>query len=221
MEHEVEAARRIQDVLLQPPAIGGEFSVDASTLTAREVGGDFHQTLPRHDGSQALLVGDVSGKGMDAAMVVAMIVGALRREQSSSPAAVLAGLNEMLISRPTGGFVTCCCVRLVPGGHVTIANAGHIPPWLDGLEISLQSELPLGVTHDAHWPETSLQMSPGALLTLISDGVPEAANSKRELFGFERAQAISTMPADEVAEAARAWGQNDDITVVIVRRAAA
>jgi serine phosphatase RsbU (regulator of sigma subunit) len=102
-------------------------------------------------------------------------------------------------------------------GLVTIANAGHLAPYLDGTEPLLESGLPLGLSPELDWPETELRLLPGSMLTLVSDGVVEAANSTGELFGFDRTRDISTKNANEIAEAARAWGQNDDITVVTVR----
>lgn len=72
------------------------------------------------------LVGDVSGKGLKAAMLVPAAIGAFRREKSSSPGEILAGLNEALLGQ--GGFVTCCCVRYAPGGELTVASAGHPAP---------------------------------------------------------------------------------------------
>ena len=97
-----------------------------------------------------------------------------------------------------------------------VSNAGHLPPYSDGGELALDPALPLGISPDNAYTEAQLTWGPE--WTFISDGVPEATNARGELFGFERTRAISAKPAREIAEAARAWGQNDDITVVTVKR---
>ncbi len=217
LSREMESAAEIQSLLLTSlPAAGSLYKVEPVYLPATEVGGDFYQILDRTDGSRVALVGDVSGKGLKAAMLVSVAIGALRREKSSSPAAILAGLNEALVGQ--GGFVTCCCVRYTPGGEMTMASAGHPAPYCDGREVEVAAGLPLGVAVEAEWEETRLVLPPGGQLTLVSDGVVEAENAGRELFGFDRTREISGKSAAEIAETARAWGQNDDITVVTVRR---
>jgi serine phosphatase RsbU (regulator of sigma subunit) len=162
-----------------------------------------------------VLVGDVSGKGLKAAMMVSATIGMLRRENSSSPAAILAGLNDGLAGHVGGGFVTCICARFGPDGSVTIANAGHPSPYCDGREVEVAAGLPLGVLAGVSYEESVV---PGERFTFVSDGVVEAENAHRELFGFERTREISTKSAQEIADTAKAWGQNDDITVVTVRR---
>ena len=96
-----------------------------------------------------------------------------------------------------------------------IANAGHPAPYCDSREVEVAAGLPLGITADVAYAESS---AIGRRFTFISDGVVEAANAQGELFGFERTREISAQPAREIADAAKAWGQNDDITVVTVRR---
>ena len=101
---------------------------------------------------------------------------------------------------------------------MTIANAGHLSPYLDGKEIELPGALPLGITSPIHYETLALQVPPGSRLTFYSDGVIEAQNSKGELFGFDRSRDVSTQPAEEIAETARRFGQEDDITVVTIMR---
>ena len=151
-------------------------------------------------------------------MLVSVAIGALRREESSSPGLILKGLNDALAGRGGAGFVTCCCVRYAPGGTVTIASAGHPAPYCGGREIEVAAGLPVGIVVGLTWEETSITLTVGDQLTLVSDGVVEAENAKRELFGFDRTRDISGKPAQQIASAAKAWGQNDDITVVTVRR---
>jgi len=210
---ELEAARTLQQELL-PDATQGD--VQGVYRPAAEVGGDFWQVLPALDGrGQLIAIGDVSGKGLRAAMVVSMLIGALRNRKSDRPAAILAELNQVAASALNGGFVTAS-VALIEGEQVIIANAGHPEPYQDGREVSLKAGLPLGVDREFNYEECYSLLT--GKLTFVTDGVIEAADSKRELFGFQRTREISTLSAREIADAARAWGQNDDITVVTVRR---
>ncbi len=212
LKYEVEAAAEVQSLLLPSGEISG---VDAVYLPASEVGGDFYQVLDREDGSRIIAVGDVSGKGLRAAMLVSLTIGILRNEKTSSPARILAVLSEGLIGRSGGGFVTCCCARFDADGNVTIANAGHPAPYCDGRELVIESGLPLGLVPGVEYAESVVR---GERFTFISDGVVEAENAQRALFGFDRTREISSKSAQEIAEAARVWGQTDDITVVTVRR---
>jgi len=215
LDAELEAARQVQELLLQPSEQAPGFLVQSAYRPAREVGGDFHFTSVLPGGALLVVTGDVSGKGLRAAMLVNLVIGALRRESSSSPAEVLSGLNHVLCGQTAGGFVTCCCARFDPNGAVTVANAGHLPPYRDGSELDIEGGLPLGVSPAVAYTETVVR---GGYFTFVSDGVVKACDDREELFGFERTRQISTQPADAIAEAARAWGQNDDISVVTVRR---
>ncbi len=113
------------------------------------------------------------------------------------------------------GFSTCRAALIQPNGDAIIANAGHPSPHCDGREVETEPCLPLGIAAGALYPESVAQ---GERFTFVSDGVVEAANAKGELFGFERTLDISSKSAQEIAEAAKAWGQTDDITIVTVRR---
>ena len=215
--NEFEAARSVQSLLI--PAVAPStpgFTVESVYLPASEVGGDFFQVQPGDDGSLLIVVGDVSGKGLKAAMTVSTIVGALRNETSREPAKVLAHLNRVLHGQ-VKGFVTCCATLIAADGAMTLANAGHLAPYRNGEEMAVASGLPLGILAEGVYKETHYQLAPGDRLTFISDGVVEATNDKRELFGFERTQAISSQPAQNIAETARKFGQEDDISVLSVR----
>lgn len=100
---------------------------------------------------------------------------------------------------------------------MTVANAGHPAPYCDGREVKVEPGLPLGIVSGVEYSES---ITRGEQFTFLSDGVVEAESAERELFGFGRTQAMNTQSAKAIAEAARAWGQNDDITVVTVRRMA-
>lgn len=214
LEDEMYAAQTMQRLLL--PVTTGE-GFQAVYEPAREVGGDFYQVAERSDGSRMVLVGDVSGKGLEPAMTAAVVVGAFRSTNTQSPADVLSILNRALAGQGRKGFVTCCCARFGPDGSVVMANAGHPSPYADGRELDLPAGLPLGITEAAEYEDARVE---GSAFTFISDGVLEAANPAGELFGFERTRELSGKSAQAIADAAKSWGQNDDITVVTVRRAA-
>ncbi|MDE3188339.1 MAG: serine/threonine-protein phosphatase, partial [Acidobacteriota bacterium] len=123
-------------------------------------------------------------------------------------------------ARSRGGFTTCLVLRADPDGKLTLANAGHIAPYLAGMELALENGLPLGLSAGAAYVESALQLPPGQQLTLVTDGVVEARDRSGALFGFERTARLSTQPADAIAQAAQAFGQDDDITVLSVARTA-
>jgi hypothetical protein len=215
---EIEQARQVQQLLVpaSAPATPG-FAVECVYLPAQQVGGDFFQVLPGEDGSLLIVVGDVSGKGLKAAMTVSTIVGALRGCTVRKPAAVLGYLNRVLYGQ-ISGFATCTAALISAEGAVTLANAGNLAPYCNGEELDVHSGLPLGIEAEGSYVETSYQIEPGDRLTFVSDGVVEAANEKRELFGFARTLAISQQSAHAIAEAAREFGQQDDISVLSVTR---
>jgi phosphoserine phosphatase RsbU/P len=217
IDQDLAAARRMQELLLAGSETNpAGFKVDAVYRPAREVGGDFYRTVPLQDGSLLVIVGDVSGKGLDAAMLVAVVLGSLANETHRSPASLLTYLNRAVMGRTGGGFITACGARLYPDGRIVLANAGHISPYLDGRELQLENGLPLGISADATYSETEIQTD-GAL-TFISDGVVEARDARGELLGFERVAALTAKTASEIADAAQRWGQEDDITVLTVQR---
>jgi serine phosphatase RsbU (regulator of sigma subunit) len=166
------------------------------------------------------VIGDVSGKGVKAAMLVALIIGTLRTiaEETEEPQMILERLNRRLVGRMEGGFATCLCARITADGLMSVANAGHLAPWVDGNEIEVPHDLPLGIVEDLEYSERHLQLLENNTLTFISDGVVEAKNGRKELFGFERARALSAQSASYIAEAAKEFGQEDDITVLTIQR---
>ena len=212
---ELHAASTVQQLLLQSasrPTPG--FTVDSVYLPASEVGGDFFYVAPAPDGSITAIAGDVSGKGISAAMRVAMILGTIRRETSHDPAQILHALNETLLAQGQLGFTTAVCVRIALSGHFTLANAGHINPYQSGRELSTPPALPLGLMPDQYFELVSGCLAPDETLVLLSDGVPEARSSTGELYGFDRLAQLTLLSAPEIASAAQAFGQEDDITVL-------
>ncbi len=214
---ELDAAREVQQRLvpLALPAVCG-CALAAAYIPAAEVGGDFYQVLPQPEGATLIIIGDVSGKGLKAAMTGALVLGALRSlaQENLLPAQILARLNAQLAAASDGGFVTCLCARITPDGSLILANAGQLAPYRNGEEIPLEPGLPLGVVPGTTYSETTIRLAPGDTLTFLSDGVVEAQSSTGELFGFDRTQAISTQSAEAIAAAAQAHGQEDDITVL-------
>lgn len=221
---DLEQAQQLQQRVLVPELLDSAvFTVETEYHPAQTVGGDFFQTLTRPDGTLLVVIGDVSGKGVSASMLVAVLVGAIRgqAEHSFDPQAMLAMLNRRMIGRSGDHFATCLAAEIAPDGTMRLANAGHLPPYLDGAEMKLEGSLPLGFTQEADYPAQSVKLRSGARLTFITDGIVEATSVSRELFGFERARASSGQSAAAIARQAVTFGQKDDITVVRVAFAAA
>ncbi|MGB7265629.1 MAG: PP2C family protein-serine/threonine phosphatase [Terracidiphilus sp.] len=214
---ELAASRAVQQVLLaeEIAAVPG-FDIRSVYAPHGEVGGDFFQIVPAVNGGALIVIGDVSGKGISAAMMVSWLVGTLRAltRTIASPAELLAGLNQCVQGRSHGGFTTCLILRVEPSGTVTTANAGHIQPYWNGEELLCENGLPLGLVAESNYRESTFQVSAGDQLTLVTDGVVEARNNIGDLFGFDRTRAISTQSAESIARAAQSFGQEDDITVL-------
>ncbi len=228
LEQELHSARELQQVLIPEklPTLPG-FSISSSYLPAREVGGDFFQIISLDGpapGSTLIVLGDVSGKGLRAAMAVSLIVGAVRTlaETTSSPAEILAGLSRRLHGRLQGGFSTCVALRLDPQGDCVLASAGHPAPYFNDKEIELPGALPLGIDPAVAYEEAVVHFNPGDRCALYTDGLLEARTPSGEIFSFERLHTLFASGADatQASEAAVAFGQDDDITVVTLTRLA-
>jgi serine phosphatase RsbU (regulator of sigma subunit) len=223
---EISAARSVQALLIPTQLPSNQnFMLESAYLPIQGVGGDFFQVLPLKDDSLLIVVGDVSGKGLQAAMNSSTLVGALRNELSHDPATVLEHLNHVLIGAVSSPgavpdlnaapcFATCLCARIFPDGTLMVANAGHLSPYRDGRELELEPNLPLGVIAGTHYEQNTFQLERGDRLVFLSDGVVEAMNPKGELFGFERTKQVSNESARYIAQTAKRFGQTDDITVV-------
>ena len=141
MAAELAAGRAVQQVLIpeEIPTIPG-FNIQSVYKPYGEVGGDFFQVLPvKSDlgaGGALVIIGDVSGKGMPAAMTVSLLVGTVRTlaHYTQSPGEILSAMNQRMLARSHGGFTTCLVLRADADGTLTIANAGHIAPYLAGKE---------------------------------------------------------------------------------------
>jgi Stage II sporulation protein E (SpoIIE) len=223
-EQDMAAARNVQQYLIPEhlPATPG-LTIQSEYRPAREVGGDFFQVLPKAaDGSVLVVVGDVAGKGLHAGMLATLIVGAIRTAASftNDPRQILTLLNERMCGR---GLATCLALRIELDGNAALANAGHLPPYLNGQELAIEGALPLGVVPGVDFPVLNFKLAEGDSLMLMTDGVAEAQDTAGHLFGFDRiSQMLGTgIAAAALATAAQNFGQEDDITVLTVARMAA
>ena len=226
LEQEFKSAQELQQVLIPEtlPSLDG-YAVTSAYRPAQQVGGDFFQLIAQPDGSALLVLGDVSGKGLKAAMTVSLIVGTIRTvaDTVDDPAQVLSILNRRLHGRLKDGFVTCVALRLDAQGDCVLANGGHPAPFLNREELNLPGALPLGLDlGNAEYENVRFHLAVGDRLTLYTDGLLEARNPAGELFSFERLRTlIGTQPdAKQATDAAVAFGQDDDITVLTLTRLA-
>jgi sigma-B regulation protein RsbU (phosphoserine phosphatase) len=238
MQQELQMAHEIQRNLLpkSTPAAPG-YELAGHSVAARNVGGDYFDLIPT-DGGVALCLGDVSGKGMPAAMLMANVQATVRAQTllGPSPGACLGRSNRLLHdSTDSDKFVTLFYGLLDAGRHrLNYSNGGHNPPWLvstDGTLRTLSAGGPvLGVLPEARYEEATVDVQPGDLLLIYSDGFPEAMNSNLEEFGEERFCELVVQhrraPAEKLIEtlyaAVREFcgdePQSDDMTVVAARR---
>jgi hypothetical protein len=220
---EIQQAQEVQQLLIpaELPEVAG-ITIESEYRPAREVGGDFFQILPLEvPGTVLIVVGDVTGKGMQAGMLVALIVGAIRGAvvHSTDPAQILREVNEQLCERQHA-IATCMILRIDPDGTGIIANAGQLSPYLNGTEIEMEGAFPIGIVPDGDCSIATFTLQEGDNLFMMSDGVVEATDPQGALFGFDRISELLEKKAssEEIAKAAQAFGQEDDILVVQVRR---
>ncbi|HVC48165.1 MAG TPA: PP2C family protein-serine/threonine phosphatase [Terracidiphilus sp.] len=226
MALDVKQAQEVQQVIV--PEARSSFpglEIESEYRPAREVGGDFFQIIPnKSDGSLLIVAGDVTGKGLQAGMLVALLVGAIRTAARShpDPLAVLKELNLSLLGR-SDAQATCLALRIAKDGSATLANAGHIAPYLNGEPVAMEGALPLGMIEAADFSVMHFQLKQRDKLMLMSDGIAEATDANGALFGFERIHDLlrTTCSAATVAAAAQTFGQEDDISVISVTRTAA
>jgi serine phosphatase RsbU (regulator of sigma subunit) len=225
---DVKQAQEVQQVLIpeQLPKVPG-LTIESEYRPAREVGGDFFQILPHpSDGSVLIVAGDVTGKGLQAGMLVALIVGAIRAtaQYDFDALAILQSLNQRLCGRGHA-HATCLALHIGADGAATLANAGHLPPYLNGKAVTMEGALPLGIVWDAQFSLMRFHLGEGDRLMLVSDGIAEAMDAEGRLFGFERVEEMLADASDsgpisaaELAAAAQVFGQADDISVIAITR---
>ena len=175
------------------------------------------------DGSLLIIAGHVPGKGLKAGMLVALLVGAIRStaELNGDPLFILEALNRRLMGRGEA-HATCLALRIAADGKVILANAGHMPSYLNGEPIVVEGALPLGMTERADFSTMRFQLAEEDRLVMVSDGIAEATGPDGQLFGFERVRELvrTARSATEVASTAQSFGQEDDISVITVTRVA-
>jgi serine phosphatase RsbU (regulator of sigma subunit) len=223
MALDFKQAQEVQRVILPQSHVRvSGLNIESEYRPAREVGGDFFQIIPHPaDGSLLIVVGDVAGKGLQAGMLVALLVGATRStaEITSDPLAVLQALNRRLLGRGEA-YATCLALRITADGDATIANAGHLPPYINGNPVQLDGALPLGAMDGADFSTAQLRLNPNDQLFLATDGLAEATNAEGQLFGFDRVQALvkAGKTASFIADEVQHFGQEDDISIVSLTR---
>jgi serine phosphatase RsbU (regulator of sigma subunit) len=226
MELDVKQAQEVQRVILpEPIATLPGLDIASEYRPAREVGGDFFQILPHpSNGSMLIVAGDVAGKGLQAGMLVALLVGAIRTSANfdPDPLAVLKVLNQRLWGR-SHAAATCLALRIGADGGAMLANAGHLPPYLNGQPVEIEGSLPLGMIEDAEFSVLQFRFTQGDHLLLMSDGIAEATDLNGNLFGFDRILDLvrNSASAAAIATAAQNFGQEDDISVISIIRTAA
>jgi serine phosphatase RsbU (regulator of sigma subunit)/anti-sigma regulatory factor (Ser/Thr protein kinase) len=238
-QQELEVARLIQQNFLpkELPELSG-WQVAAYYRPAREVGGDFYDVIPLPDGQVGFVIGDVTDKGVPAALVMAATRSVLRAsaQRLVDPGEVLERVNEHLCpDMPEKMFVTCLYGVLEPStGRFRFANAGHDLPYVktaEGSEELRARGMPLGLMPGMPYEEKETVLAPGDSLLLHSDGIVEAHDPQREMFGFPRLkQAVADYPggaelidrvlADLNAHTGPGAEQEDDITMVTLQRSA-
>jgi serine phosphatase RsbU (regulator of sigma subunit) len=239
---ELRVARSIQEASLpkEVPTVEG-WEISPRYQPAREVGGDFYDFHLLSEGRLGVVVGDATGKGVPAALVMSTTCGMLQVTagalDSSSPGEVLSQVNETLLARiPQNMFVTCFYAILDPkSGTLRYANAGHDPPYLhrDGNADQLKARgMPLGLMPKMSYEEKETVLDAGEAALLYSDGLVEAHDPKGEMFGFPRLRDLVAEHAaregslgdfllrELYAFVGESWEQEDDITLLTLRRSA-
>ncbi len=235
LDQEMRVAQQTQQTFLPktPPTLLG-WRMAAYYQPARAVGGDFYDFIALPDGCLGLVIGDVTDKGVPAAMVMVaarVLLNALA-PQKATPSEVLMSVNQLLCPTiPKKMFVTCFYAILQPKtGHLQYANAGHDAPYLrhHGQIIELEAQgFPLGLFPETTYPTYELDLAEGDALLFYSDGLIEAHNSAREMFGFARLEALLLEEKSNLLErllteqrkfTGAEWEQEDDVTIVTVER---
>ena len=241
VEQELRVARSIQQASLpeEVPILEG-WQINPYYQPAREVGGDFYDFHLLSEGRLGLVVGDATGKGVPAALVMSTTCGMLQLaaqgSDSFSPGVVLSRVNETLFSRiPANMFVTCFYCILDPhSGSLRYANAGHDLPYLhyNGEAEELRARgMPLGLMPAMNYEEKEMVLDAGDSALFYSDGLVEAHDPKGEMFGFPRLRALIGEHGEErslgdllleelYSFVGEEWEQEDDITLLTLRRSA-
>jgi hypothetical protein len=225
---DIQQAAEVQQVILpESRTVYPGLLIETEYRAARQIGGDFFQIIPHPAdgsdgaGSTLIVAGDVTGKGLQAGMTVALLIGAVRStaELNSDPLVILEALNRRLIGRDSSQ-ATCLALSIAADGSCTLANAGHLPPYFNGKPLDMEGALPLGMIDGAEFSVMHFTLADDDKLVMVSDGILEATNEKGELFGFERVAELlrNNGAVKALADAAQSFGQEDDISLIAVTR---
>ncbi|QQS46099.1 MAG: SpoIIE family protein phosphatase [Acidobacteriota bacterium] len=238
LESELNMARQVQ-ITLSPTAFAepDHFGVSAQSIPSRYVGGDFYDLITINDGAAVFVLGDVSGKGIAAALLAAMAQGALQVQfHSGLPlTSVISSLNKLLVQRSASNkFITLFCAVLDAEGNFSYINAGHNPPILlrtDGtIETLTTRSVVLGAFDFAQYQPLQTRLDPGDVVVMYTDGVTEAVNAANEMYGEERltqlvrrhaglpAEEIKSMILEDVITFTSGLPQGDDITLIVLKK---
>ena len=237
LEEELQLAAQVQTALaptnFKQPA---HFEVAAAMLPSREVGGDFYELMTLTDGRCVFALGDVSGKGIAAAILAGMAQGALQAQFIANLplTEVITNLNKAIAQRSDANrFLTLFCAVLDAAGHLTYVNAGHNPPLLLRVDGSLEKlstkSVVLGAFDFAKYEAKQTRLQAGDVLVIYSDGVTEAADAQGEMLGEDKldalvqtygalsAESLKTKLLDEIVRFTKGEPQSDDITLIVVK----
>jgi serine phosphatase RsbU (regulator of sigma subunit) len=240
LQRDLELARRMQRALLpsKPPQVEGYYFFDYYQA-ARQVGGDYYDYVPLPGGRLAVVVGDVAGKGVPAALLMARLSADVRFSLASeeNPAKAVQQINEGFARQDWGDrFVTMIAAVLNPRtGELLMVNAGHMAPLLrrrDGSVADIGEDaagLPLGVAPGLEYESYSHRLEPGDVITIFTDGFSEAMNGERELYGLDRLKTQLSSSAlnvrdfgqhilDDVHKFVNGHDQSDDMCLVCLGR---
>jgi serine phosphatase RsbU (regulator of sigma subunit) len=228
---DIKQAAEVQQVILpESRTVYPGLLIETEYRAARQIGGDFFQIIPHaadgsdKAGSTLIVAGDVTGKGLQAGMTVALLIGAIRStaEVNADPLAVLEALNRRLIGRDSSQ-ATCLALSIAADGSCTLANAGHLPPYLNGKPLDMEGALPLGMIDGADFSVMHFTLATDDKLVMVSDGILEATDANGKLFGFDRVAELlrNSTPVKALADSAQLFGQEDDISLVAVTRTTA
>lgn len=236
-EREFATAREVQLALLPTTFVQpAHFEVSAHSLPCRYVGGDFYDLLTLEDGRAVLILGDVSGKGISAALIASMAQGVIYAQLNSglSLPEVLTSLNRVLVQKSNANrFITLFCALIAPDGTFSFVNAGHNPAILvranRETELLSTGSMLLGAFDFAEYHSQKTKLEPNDVLVVFSDGVTEAVDTTNQLFGDRRleqlvresvglsAKDIKDRIEREVLEFTRGLPQGDDITLIALK----
>jgi len=239
MQRDLDIAKRIQQSFLKPSAPEKKgLDIGFKMEPAKSIGGDLYDFVLNSDKSLGIMVGDVSGKGVPAALFMAMTVSSFRFHSKTEcdPVKVVSHLNDQIACESTSGLfvtLTYLCIE-AEYNRLSICDAGHLPIVYAGKDkettlITAKSGMALGIMEEVEFTKTKISVSPGDVLVLYTDGVTEARNPRAEEFGEKRlvdmvsearhlsAKEITESIYDGIIKFRKKAPQHDDITIMVIK----